>query len=138
MWHQVIDYFQDLEKHPVQRMAFLVGGLLLFWIIEGSIPLLSLQYKKTKLRHATVNFGFTVIHLLIHTFLAVLIVLLSDWCRQQQFGLVYWANAGIAGTIIIKGGFTETCIYSTRRVRTKCQGAHRRIIRSGGIQIKRV
>jgi sterol desaturase/sphingolipid hydroxylase (fatty acid hydroxylase superfamily) len=101
MWHEVINYFQDLEKHPIQRMAFLVGGLLLFWIIEGSIPLISPAYKKSKLRHAAVNFGFTFIHLLIHTFLAILIVLLSDWCKDLQFGIVYWVNADIFGTIII-------------------------------------
>ena len=101
MWQEVIAYFQDLEKHPVQRLAFLTGGLLVFWIIEGSIPLIKPSYKKTKVRHAAVNFGFTIIHLLIHTFLAVLIVLLSDWCGQQQFGLVYWTNAGIFGTIVI-------------------------------------
>jgi sterol desaturase/sphingolipid hydroxylase (fatty acid hydroxylase superfamily) len=101
MWDQVIDYFQTLEKHPGQRMAFLVGGLLVFWIIEGSIPLISLQYKKNKFRHAAVNFGFTVIHLLIHTILAILIIILSDWCRAQGFGLAYWLNANVIGTIII-------------------------------------
>lgn len=101
MLEQVLQYFETLDQHPGQRMAFLVGGLLLFWIIEGSIPLLQPIYKKNKLRHAVVNFGFTIIHLVIHTFLAVLIVMLSDWCSLQQFGLVYWSNAGIAGTILI-------------------------------------
>jgi len=101
MFSNLIQYFETLEQHPIQRMAFLVGGLLFFWIIEGAIPLLNLSYKKTKLKHAIVNFGFTVIHLVIHTFLALLIVLLSDWCLQQQFGLVYWMNAGIGITILI-------------------------------------
>lgn len=82
-------------------MAFLVGGLLVFWIIEGAIPLMPLRYKKNKLRHATVNFGFTVIHLIIHTFLAILIVKLSDWCQAAGFGMVYWFNAGVLGAIII-------------------------------------
>jgi sterol desaturase/sphingolipid hydroxylase (fatty acid hydroxylase superfamily) len=82
-------------------MAFLVGGLLIFWIIEGAIPLLPLHYKKNKFRHAAVNLGFTLMHLVIHTALAIFIVMLSDWCRQQQFGLVFWSHAGIAGTIII-------------------------------------
>ena len=76
-------------------MAILVGGLLLFWIIEGAIPLISLRYKKNKLRHAAVNFGFTVIHLIIHTLLAILIIKLSDWCLHNQFGLVYWFNADV-------------------------------------------
>jgi sterol desaturase/sphingolipid hydroxylase (fatty acid hydroxylase superfamily) len=101
MFHQMLRYFETLDQHPVQRMAYLVGGLLFFWIIEGSIPLLQPAYKKNKLRHAGVNFGFTLIHLVIHTLLAVLIVLLSDWCRVQQFGLVYWTNAGIVATILI-------------------------------------
>ena len=101
MWDRIINHFQTLEKHPLERMAILVGGLFIFWILEGAIPLLSLHYKKNKLRHAAVNFGFTVIHLIIHTLLAVLIVLLSDWCLHHSFGIVYWLHANILLTVII-------------------------------------
>src|SRR5687768_10627715 len=101
MWHQIIEHFQTLEQRPVERMAFLVGGLLLFWIIEGAIPLIQLSYKKNKLRHAAVNFAFTIIHLLIHTVLAILIIILSDWCKANSFGLVYWTGAGVLSTILI-------------------------------------
>lgn len=101
MWDTIIDYFSTLEKRPLERMAILVGGLLIFWIIEGAIPLLPMRYKKTKLKHAAVNFGFTVIHLIIHTFLAILIVTLSLWCEKSGFGLVYWFNANILFTILI-------------------------------------
>src|SRR5258705_1416883 len=101
MWDKIITHFQTLEQRPLERMAILVGGLLFFWIIEGAIPLLPLFYKKNKLRHATVNFGFTIIHLVIHTLLAILIVLLADWCQQRSFGLVYWLHANILFTIII-------------------------------------
>ena len=101
MWNEILAHFQTLEQRPLERMAILVGGLLVFWIIEGAIPLFPLQYKKTKLRHAGVNFVFTVIHLIIHTFLAVVIITLSDWCATSQFGIVYWTNANILLTIII-------------------------------------
>ena len=101
MWDRVIAYFQNLEERPLERMGFLVGGLLLFWIIEGAIPLLPLRYKKNKLRHAAVNFGFTVIHLIIHTALAILIVMLSDWCAGNGFGIVYWTGATIFWSIVI-------------------------------------
>lgn len=47
------------------------------------------------------NFIFTVIHLIIHTFLAILIIKLSDWCKDAQFGIVYWTNAGILATILM-------------------------------------
>jgi len=101
MFDSIIQYFQTLEQHPVQRFAFLVGGLLFFWIIEGAIPLLPMTYKKSKLRHAGVNFAFTVIHLIIHTFLAIVIIQLSDWCRQHHFGLVYWLQAGVGITVLV-------------------------------------
>lgn len=101
MWDRIITYFQHLENRPVLRMAFLVGGLLLFWIIEGAIPLFPLHYKRNKLTHAIVNLGFTLIHLIIHTVLAVLIVLLADWCNKESFGLVYWVHANTLMIIII-------------------------------------
>lgn len=101
MWRSFIEHFQTLEQRPLERMAFLVGGLLLFWIIEGAIPLVHLHYKKNKLRHAGVNFFFTVLHLILHTGLAFFIVKLSDWCLHHQFGMVYWFNAGVLGAVII-------------------------------------
>ena len=101
MLDSIVNYFQSLEHHPLQRMAFLVGGLLFFWIIEGSIPLLKLSYKRNKLQHAGVNFFFTVIHLVIHTVLAILIILLSDWCSKNDIGLVHWMGLGIIPTIIV-------------------------------------
>ncbi|MEI9912558.1 MAG: sterol desaturase family protein [Bacteroidota bacterium] len=101
MWDKIIAHFQTLEQRPLERMAILVGGLLIFWIIEGAIPLLSLQYKKNKHRHAGVNFIFTVIHLILHTGLAIVIVMLSAWCLRNGFGIVYWTNANVLATVII-------------------------------------
>jgi sterol desaturase/sphingolipid hydroxylase (fatty acid hydroxylase superfamily) len=101
MWNDIRNYFDTLENHPVQRMIFLVGGLLLFWVLEGAIPLLQLRYKKNKFRHAGINLFFTVIHLVIHTGIAIFIVMLSDWCRDQSFGIVYWTHANTVFTIII-------------------------------------
>jgi sterol desaturase/sphingolipid hydroxylase (fatty acid hydroxylase superfamily) len=101
MWDRFIAYFQTLDERPVERMIFLVAGMLLLWALEGANPLLSLHYKKNKIRHAAVNLTFTVIHLVIHTGFAVVIVLLSDWCRVQQFGLAYWLNASAGGTILL-------------------------------------
>jgi sterol desaturase/sphingolipid hydroxylase (fatty acid hydroxylase superfamily) len=101
MWEKIIEHFQTLEQRPVERMILLVGGMLQLWIIEGAIPLIALQYKKNKWRHASVNFTFTVIHLIIHTGFGVLIVLLSDACKSAGFGLVNWLNASVFLTIII-------------------------------------
>jgi sterol desaturase/sphingolipid hydroxylase (fatty acid hydroxylase superfamily) len=101
MLNKIITYFSTLEQRPLERMAFIIGSLLILWIIEGAIPLLTLKYKKTKLKHAAVNLTFTVIHLIIHTGFGLLIVKLSDWAAVKQFGLVYWLNTSVIFTIII-------------------------------------
>ncbi len=101
MFDKISAYFSTLEQRPVERMAFIIGSMLILWIIEGAIPLLALKYKKTKWKHASVNLTFTVIHLIIHTGFGFLIVKLSDWASANQFGLVYWLNASVIGTIII-------------------------------------
>ena len=101
MWDNIIHYFQNLEDRPLERMAILVSGLLFFWILEGAIPLLQLRFKKTRFRHAAVNFGLTLIHLLIHTALAVVIIKISDWSGANQFGIINWVGAGILGTVLL-------------------------------------
>ena len=101
MWDSILLHFDTLEQRPLERMAFIVGGLLLFGIFEGAIPLLPMHYKKSRSRHAAVNLLFTLIHLIIHTGFGIVIVLLSDWCKQHQFGLVYWIGAGTVLTIVL-------------------------------------
>jgi sterol desaturase/sphingolipid hydroxylase (fatty acid hydroxylase superfamily) len=101
MNNSFIEYFQSLEQRPLERLGLLVGGLVFFWILEGAIPLMKLSYKRTKWQHAAVNFSFTVLHLILHTALAVLIVQLSDWCRSASFGIVYWSQANVVATILI-------------------------------------
>ena len=101
MFEKIINHFSTLEQRPVERMAFIIASMLILWIIEGAIPLLTLNYKKTKWKHAAVNLTFTVIHLIIHTGFGFFIVKLSDWAAATQFGLVYWLNASVIGTIII-------------------------------------
>lgn len=101
MWDNIIRYFSTLEERPLERLAFLTGGMLFFWILEGAIPLLRLRFRKTRLRHAAMNFGLTILHLIIHTFLALVIILISDWCAANGFGAVYWTGAGIMGTVLL-------------------------------------
>jgi sterol desaturase/sphingolipid hydroxylase (fatty acid hydroxylase superfamily) len=98
---KIITFFSTLEQHPVLRFSFLIGTMLIFWILEGAIPLLSLHYKKDKWRHGLVNIGFTLMHLVIHTFLAFIIIRISDWCLEQKFGLVYWFHSGVLLTCLL-------------------------------------
>lgn len=97
----VFAFFNELEKHPLQRMVMLIVGLLFFWIMEGAIPLLQLKYRKTKLKHAAVNLTFTLFHLIIHSILAFVIIKISDWCVANNFGIVQWLSVGIGLKIVV-------------------------------------
>ena len=52
---QIIDFFADVPL--IFRTGILLGGIVLFWILEGIIPLYSFKYKKGK--HAFLNLLFT-------------------------------------------------------------------------------
>jgi hypothetical protein len=34
----VLTYFNTLEQRPLERLLFLVGGMLVLWLAEGAIP----------------------------------------------------------------------------------------------------
>lgn len=97
----IIGYFSELEKHPLQRGAFFVVSLVLLWAVESAFPLKEMAYKRNKGRHAMTNIGFTAIHFLIHTLLAIFILMISDWTRANSFGLVHWLEANLLLTIVI-------------------------------------
>ncbi len=82
-------------------MVLLICGMMVLWIMEGVLPFVALRYKTSKWRHASVNLYFTIIHLLIHTGFAFLIIIFSDRCKFLGFGLVNWIHASVTWSIII-------------------------------------
>ena len=82
---KVVSFFGHIESW--QRTAMLVGGLLLFWLIEGAIPLFHFRYPR--LRHAGLNLFFTFTTLLINFIFAYLIVLGSGYTSEKKIGLLY-------------------------------------------------
>jgi sterol desaturase/sphingolipid hydroxylase (fatty acid hydroxylase superfamily) len=101
MWQNFIEHFNTLEQRPLERLAFIVGSMLILWILEGAIPLLPMHYKKNKWRHAGVNLFFMFMHLVIHTGFGVVIVYLADRLQQQQTGLVHWLKLSTGGIILV-------------------------------------
>lgn len=95
-----LEYFNTLEHKPLHRLAFLAGSILILWMIESGIPLVTMHYKKNKARHALINFGFTLFHLIIHAALAVYVVLICDWCVSHQFGIVHWLHFPVWGIVV--------------------------------------
>lgn len=82
----VIEYFETIPS--LHRSLILVGGLSLFWILEGSFSLFNFNYKKW--RHALPNIFFTATTVVINFILAFLLLKTSDWTVSSQFGILHW------------------------------------------------
>ena len=81
----LIQYFESIPS--LHRSIILVGGITLFWLIEGLVPTRRLSYKKW--RHALPNFFFTITSILVNFFLAFLLLNTADWAQANGFGLLH-------------------------------------------------
>lgn len=98
----IIDYFSTIPSS--HRTIILMVGFLIFWILEGVIPIRRLLYNKY--RHSLTNLFFTTTTLIINLAFAWLIIKTSDWCQENQFGLILlfelplWAKI-ISGLLLL-------------------------------------
>ena len=81
-----LNYFENIP--PLHRAIIIVGGLTLFWIIEGIVPLFGVKYKRWK--HAAPNIFFTLTTVLVNLPLAFLFLKSSDWVMANNFGILNW------------------------------------------------
>lgn len=85
----LINYFETIPS--LHRSIILVGGITLFWIIEGLVPLFKFNYKKWK--HALPNFFFTFTTIVINFGFAFLLLNSADWVVANNFGIINWLPA---------------------------------------------
>ncbi|PWT71477.1 MAG: sterol desaturase [Bacteroidetes bacterium] len=81
---KIIHFFENIESW--QRTVLVVGGIVLFWLVESAYPLFHYRYNKVK--HAGLNFFFTLTTLIVNFVFAFLIVKASDYAYQHQLGIL--------------------------------------------------
>ncbi|WP_153798315.1 sterol desaturase family protein [Foetidibacter luteolus] len=81
-------YFESIPS--LHRALIIAGGITLFWMLESVIPVFRFRYNKWK--HASVNIFFTFTTVIINLGFVLLIVFGSQWCRQNNFGLLQWVS----------------------------------------------
>lgn len=82
----IIQYFETIPSS--HRTLILVGGLTLFWLLEGAVPLFIFKYNKWK--HAIPNIFFTITTVAINFVLAFLLLKTADWVKANSFGVINW------------------------------------------------
>ena len=83
--HTLANFFDHIQSW--QRSLILAGGLLLFWLAEGILPLVRFNYHK--IRHAGLNLFFTLTTIVINFAFAAAIVAASRYCAGHRTGLLY-------------------------------------------------
>lgn len=82
----LLEYFEHIPSE--HRSLILVGGLTLFWLLEGGIPLFKFKYNKWK--HALPNLFFTITTIIINFALAFLLYRSTEWVEANAFGILNW------------------------------------------------
>lgn len=93
----LIAFFEDVPTWF--RSLILIGGIVLFWIAEGVLPLFSFQYKKV--RHAGLNLFFTMTTAIIGFGLAGVLLIASDWVATNEFGLLYLISMPLWAQVVV-------------------------------------
>ncbi len=82
------EFLVFFEKMPAwQKAAWILACLSFAWILEGVRPLFSSGYRKWK--HAGYNFIFLACVMVINSGFAILTLLVFQWAKGAEFGLLY-------------------------------------------------
>ncbi len=94
---QFIAFFENIPTSF--RTGLLLGGIVLFWILEGVVPLFRFQY--SKVRHAGINLFFTLTTAIIGFGLAWALLSASNWASANKFGLLYIIDLPLWAQVVV-------------------------------------
>jgi len=81
----MIAYFNQIPS--THRALILAGGITIFWMIEGLVPLVKFTYNKWQ--HAAANLFFTVTTVVVNFGFATAIIATSEYCISNSIGLQF-------------------------------------------------
>lgn len=84
----MVQFLHFFEVMPIwQKLVWIIGLLVIFWILEGSYSFLKTPYNKWK--HAKTNFVILAFVMIINVIFGVLTAGLFIWLAESEFGLLH-------------------------------------------------
>lgn len=92
-----ISFFEDIPSS--YRTLILASGIVLFWVLEGVLPLFSTAYRRY--RHAALNAVFTLTTMIVNFSLAFLIVQSADLATSMEIGVMHWVSSPLWLSVLL-------------------------------------
>jgi sterol desaturase/sphingolipid hydroxylase (fatty acid hydroxylase superfamily) len=84
-------FIQYWEHIPAaDRMVYLLGGMVLFWVVEGYYPLFRFSYKRY--RHAGVNLVFLATTIILNLIFGLVTIGVAHYVTVHKIGLLNWIS----------------------------------------------
>lgn len=93
----ILTFFEEMPTWI--RLAWVIGVLAIFWVLEGYYSFVKLPYKKWK--HAGANFVFLLFTVLINVGFGILTAGIFLWIDATQFGLLHVINLPVWAELLI-------------------------------------
>lgn len=81
----VLHFFETMPSS--YRSGALIIGLVVFWILEGAVPLF--RSESGRFKHGLLNVALTVLQLTVAFTFGLLVVETARWTSENRFGLLY-------------------------------------------------
>ena len=94
---EIVSFFENIPT--TFRTGLLLGGIVVFWGLEGVIPLFSHKYNKVK--HAGLNLFFTLTTAIIGFGMAWLLLQASLLTSGNEFGLLYLIDLPLWAQVLL-------------------------------------
>jgi len=93
----LIAFFENVPT--TFRAGLLIGGIFIFWILEGVFPLFQFGYKKV--RHAAINLTLNLFFVIIGLGFAGLLLWAATWTNETGFGLLHVVDMPLWADLIV-------------------------------------
>ncbi len=88
-----IAFFENISA------GLLLGGIVLFWVLEGILPLFAHRYQRV--RYAGMNLFFTMTTMIVGFGLAGALLWASDFTSSREIVLLYLVDTPLWAQVIV-------------------------------------
>jgi sterol desaturase/sphingolipid hydroxylase (fatty acid hydroxylase superfamily) len=92
-----VEYWSHIPS--THRIFILLGGMVIFWLLEGYYPLF--RFSNKRLKHAGINLIFLSTTVLLNLIFGIATIYLCDYVTIRQWGLLNWISLPLWATALV-------------------------------------